>query len=214
MKDEKKALKSSSGRGTYARQACNHCRRRKSKCDGQQPVCGPCRDSGRADECTWGHETAKKARTQQHFESLVNHIKSLEVRVKELECELSQTKTRRSLSLSDAAASGSGGSSSLSPRPSPIAKFEPDDGDGMPHMDLADDDGDDDGDSPSRGSDQDSEIEQLIAPTRHLVVRSLLIVYISLAVLTEDTATGRRLGAIWADICIPTGTRTNAISQQ
>ena len=23
---------------------------RKSKCDGQQPVCGPCRDSGRADE--------------------------------------------------------------------------------------------------------------------------------------------------------------------
>ena len=28
MKDDKKVLKANSGRGTYARQACNHCRRR------------------------------------------------------------------------------------------------------------------------------------------------------------------------------------------
>lgn len=158
----------------------------KSKCDGQQPVCGPCRDSGRADEvrrscssfvahiltrltlltthrtltqCTWGRETAKKARTQQHFESLVNHIKSLEHRVKELEGELSQARGGHSGSASDATPSASG-SYSLSPPPLP--KFEPDEDDQLP-------DGEDDG---HHSSDPDSEIEQLIAPTRHLVVRT------------------------------------------
>ncbi|GJE99786.1 fungal specific transcription factor domain-containing protein [Phanerochaete sordida] len=161
MKEERKPPKTGSGRGTYARQACNHCRRRKSKCDGQQPVCGPCRDSGRADECTWGRETAKKARTQQHFESLVNHIKSLEARVKELEGELSSSRsaTRRSGSVSDATRQ----SSSLSPHPSPVTKFEEHD-DSIPN-------GDDDLDSAA-GSDVDSEIEQLIAPTRHLVLQN------------------------------------------
>lgn len=113
-------------------------------------------------QCTWGRETAKKARTQQHFESLVNHIKSLEARVKELEGELSGShpQTRRSGSVSDAARSAG---SSISPHPSPITKFEPDD-DTIPN-------GEDRPDSPSN-SDFDSEIEQLIAPTRHLVVRS------------------------------------------
>jgi hypothetical protein len=117
-------------------------------------------------QCTWGRETAKKARTQQHFESLVNHIKSLEARVKELEAELSSsrggshTHTGRSGSVSDAARSA--GSSSLSPHPrSPITKFEPDDDAVL--------NGENGGESPS-GSEDDSEIEQLIAPTRHLVV--------------------------------------------
>ncbi|KAI0337043.1 hypothetical protein BDW22DRAFT_1433627 [Trametopsis cervina] len=160
MKDEKKAMKTGSARGTYARQACNHCRRRKSKCDGQQPVCGPCRDSGRADECTWGRETAKKARTQQHFESLVNHIKSLEHRIKELESERTNGgKVHRSSSVSDAAPSVP--SSSLSPHPSPVAKFEPDE-DGFPHSHADEDSG---------PSDVESEIDQLIAPTRHLVLQ-------------------------------------------
>ena len=112
-------------------------------------------------QCTWGRETAKKARTQQHFESLVNHIKSLETRVKELEAELARSRAQRSGSISDATPSAAG-SSSLSPRPSPIAKYEPDDDDRLP---------DDDDDDEPRNSDQDSEIEQLIAPTRHLVVR-------------------------------------------
>lgn len=112
-------------------------------------------------QCTWGRETAKKARTQQHFESLVNHIKSLEARVKELEGELSSSRshTRRSGSVSDAARSV--GSSSLSPHPSPITKFEPEDDSFL--------NGHDGTDSPSNSED-DSEIDQLIAPTRHLVV--------------------------------------------
>ncbi|KAI0083369.1 fungal-specific transcription factor domain-containing protein [Irpex rosettiformis] len=162
MKDDKKVLKTTSGRGTYARQACNHCRRRKSKCDGHQPVCGPCRDSGRADECTWGRETAKKARTQQHFESLVNHIKSLEHRVKELESELARSHNGRSGSVSDAARSVP--SSSISPHASPITKFEPDE-DGLPNGDH------EDGEDSSAESDGESEIDQLIAPTRHLVLQ-------------------------------------------
>ena len=55
----------------------------------------------------------------------------------------------------------------MSPHPrSPVTKFEPDDGDAV----LGD--GLDGVESGASGSeDDDSEIEQLIAPTRHLVVR-------------------------------------------
>ena len=120
-------------------------------------------------QCTWGRETAKKARTQQHFESLVNHIKSLEARVRELEGDLART---RAGSLSDAAPPSAAGSSSLSPQPQPspvaVAKYEPDEDDrDQLLVDAADAD--------DEGADQDSEIEQLIAPTRHLVVRAPLL---------------------------------------
>ena len=76
MKDGKQRAKPEalipSGRGTYAKQACSHCRKRyaypsfsspscdlfnlrypayrKSKCDGRAPVCGPCEKAGRASE--------------------------------------------------------------------------------------------------------------------------------------------------------------------
>lgn len=119
----------------------------------------PC--SQRRSQCTWGRETAKKARTQQHFESLVNHIKSLEQRVRELEGDLQRARepTRRSGSVSDAARSVA--SSSLSPHPSPVAKLEPDDDLVLNGHDELD---------PANISDDESEIDQLIAPTRHLVV--------------------------------------------
>ena len=128
-------------------------------------------------QCTWGRETAKKARTQQHFESLVNHIKSLESRVKELETDLARAQGRSS-SLSDSG--GAAGSSSLSPQPSPahqVAKYEDEEDAHVPNGATGIDDGDEEGRGRGRGkdskaseSDEDSEIEQLIAPTRHLVV--------------------------------------------
>ncbi|KAK7696105.1 hypothetical protein QCA50_000748 [Cerrena zonata] len=152
MKEEKKRTKSEGGRGTYVRQACNHCRRRKSKCDGQEPVCGPCRDSGREAECTWGKETAKKARTQQHFESLMNHIKGLERRVHELEGELQRTRDPHA----QPEAGPSTLPSSLSDKASPLAKSESDDADG--HLDS------------SGNSTDGSDIDRLIAPTRNLVL--------------------------------------------
>ena len=160
----------------------------------------------RSTQCTWGRETAKKARTQQHFESLVNHIKSLETRVRELENELLRTK-RHSNGRSHSTHSGSqshshgsdatatpttsiAGSASLSPRTSPIAKFEPDDDEKVPpqredsdeelepldDLDELDEEkkgGARDGGGNASGE-EDSEIEQLIAPTRHLVVRHFL----------------------------------------
>lgn len=89
----------------------------------------------------------------------MNHIKSLEHRIKELESERTNGgKVHRSSSVSDAAPSVP--SSSLSPHPSPVAKFEPDE-DGFPHSHADEDSG---------PSDAESEIDQLIAPTRHLVV--------------------------------------------
>ncbi|KAI0076969.1 hypothetical protein K474DRAFT_1561411, partial [Panus rudis PR-1116 ss-1] len=155
MKEEKKRGKSEGGRGTYVRQACNHCRRRKSKCDGQEPVCGPCRDSGRAAECTWGKETAKKARTQQHFESLINHIKGLERRVQELEGELRQARGEPDPGQPVA---GSSPFAASSPEAGSQTKTEFEDGTHSVE---------ETGSSSTEGSD----IEKLIAPTRNLVLR-------------------------------------------
>lgn len=155
-------------------------------------------------QCTWGRETAKKARTQQHFESLVNHIKSLEHRVKELEAEVAQpnksssTSARRSDSVSDAARSAA--SSSLSPHPSPVAKFEPDE-DRFPEENDEDSSGQ---------SDADSEIDQLIAPTRHLVVRPQL--YFSPGttdpVTPSHLVTRRGLGTVRPYFSVSSGPRT------
>ncbi|TFK73146.1 hypothetical protein BDN72DRAFT_247733 [Pluteus cervinus] len=57
-------------RGKYAAQACSVCRSKKTRCDGRQPVCEPCMNSGRQDECTWDKEKIRKPRTEQHFEAM------------------------------------------------------------------------------------------------------------------------------------------------
>ena len=104
-------------------------------------------------QCTWGKETAKKARTQQHFESLMNHIKGLERRVHELEGELQRYKDPNA----QPEAGPSAIASSLSDKASPLAKSESDDADGQ--LDS------------SGNSTDGSDIDKLIAPTRNLVVR-------------------------------------------
>ncbi|KAH8829218.1 hypothetical protein DL96DRAFT_1597202 [Flagelloscypha sp. PMI_526] len=40
-------------RGKYVSQACSPCRARKTKCDGQRPICRSCSHSGRTAECRW-----------------------------------------------------------------------------------------------------------------------------------------------------------------
>jgi hypothetical protein len=64
------------GRGTYASQACNLCRSRKTKCSG--PVCDSCLDSGH--ECTWGEENTKKllGSVKHQNQVLKNRIRILE----------------------------------------------------------------------------------------------------------------------------------------
>ncbi|OCH90022.1 hypothetical protein OBBRIDRAFT_633141 [Obba rivulosa] len=156
MKEGKQRAKPESSRGTYTKQACNHCRRRKSKCDGKIPVCGPCNDTGRASECTWGKETAKKARTQQHFESLVNRIQTLELRVRELEGELDNC--RRYHGGVNGCAPSDGAGPSFVPSTVTASKREEED------PNLHDD-------SDSGSDNQDADIDNLIAPTRHLVLR-------------------------------------------
>ncbi|THH29803.1 hypothetical protein EUX98_g4390 [Antrodiella citrinella] len=153
MKDDKKRTKGEGGRGTYVRQACNHCRRRKSKCDGQEPVCGPCRDSGREAECTWGKETAKKARTQQHFESLVNRIKTLERRVKELEGELEVAEEGDTVPSSERLSDPTHSRDFTPLKTDPEDQAPPDDN------------------SSSSSTNGDSDIEKLIAPTKKLMLR-------------------------------------------
>nr|GAT52865.1 predicted protein [Mycena chlorophos] len=66
-------------RGPYASQACNVCRSKKSKCDGVRPVCSSCAASGRDPECTWGRDTsARKPRTEAHFEALQKRADALQ----------------------------------------------------------------------------------------------------------------------------------------
>ncbi|KAI0757973.1 hypothetical protein C8Q74DRAFT_290617 [Fomes fomentarius] len=159
MKDGKQRVKpdtgAPSGRGTYAKQACSHCRKRKSKCDGRAPVCGPCEKAGRAAECTWGKETAKKARTQQHFESLENYIRALEAKVKDLQADLEHCRQNHG-GPSPAASSDAGlhASTSLLPRRESSEPEIPTDDEG--HTTTT----------------SDSDIEHLISPTRHLLVRA------------------------------------------
>ncbi|KAI0705745.1 hypothetical protein C8T65DRAFT_652622 [Cerioporus squamosus] len=155
MKDGKQRAKHDtsvpSGRGTYAKQACSHCRKRKSKCDGRTPVCGPCEKAGRASECTWGKETAKKARTQQHFESLENYIRALEAKVKDLQADLENCR-RNHGGPSPAASSDAARDPSL-PRPDSV------------EVDISTDGGN------TSSSNSDSDIDTLISPTKHLLLQ-------------------------------------------
>ncbi|CUA75376.1 Activator of stress genes protein 1 [Candida albicans SC5314] [Rhizoctonia solani] len=65
-------------RRKYASQACNTCRRRKTKCDGAQPICQPCTTSGH--ECSWSTEGNESNRpvTKQYVEGLRAKIQMLE----------------------------------------------------------------------------------------------------------------------------------------
>ncbi|TFY65610.1 hypothetical protein EVG20_g5476 [Dentipellis fragilis] len=77
---------STSKRGTYTRRACNYCRRRKIKCDGQVPVCASCKGAGR--ECTWDSEHDRKPPSPQYVETLEKRVKSLEDLVRSLRGDL------------------------------------------------------------------------------------------------------------------------------
>ncbi|KAF5392813.1 hypothetical protein D9757_000908 [Collybiopsis confluens] len=66
------------GKGSYASQACNVCKRKKVKCDEVKPVCGSCASSGRREECAWTGESARKPRTEAHFEALRQRAEALE----------------------------------------------------------------------------------------------------------------------------------------
>ncbi|KAI0355507.1 hypothetical protein OH77DRAFT_1454895 [Trametes cingulata] len=144
-----------SGRGTYAKQACSHCRKRKSKCDGRTPVCGPCEKAGRASECTWGKETAKKARTQQHFESLENYIRALEAKVKDLQADLEYCRRNHGGPAPSGSSDAAGSTSGSIPTESSARRTSSDEGTN------------DDGGS----SNNESDIDHLITPTRHLVLQ-------------------------------------------
>ncbi|KAJ4001976.1 hypothetical protein F5050DRAFT_1559716, partial [Lentinula boryana] len=66
------------GKGTYASHACNVCKRKKIKCDENKPACGSCEASGRSDECAWSGESARKPRTEAHFEAMRQRADALE----------------------------------------------------------------------------------------------------------------------------------------
>ncbi|EUC54358.1 fungal Zn, 2-cys(6) binuclear cluster domain protein [Rhizoctonia solani AG-3 Rhs1AP] len=72
-------------RRKYASQACNVCRRRRTKCDGTQPTCEPCTISGH--ECSWTADSNESNRpvTKQYLEGLRAKIQMLESEIALLE---------------------------------------------------------------------------------------------------------------------------------
>ncbi|KAH7322040.1 hypothetical protein B0J17DRAFT_710755 [Rhizoctonia solani] len=69
-------------RRQYVARACNSCRRRRCKCDGTQPACGPCMTS-----CTWGTDGEDSGRP-----ATKQFVESLRVKVQQLESEIAQLK--------------------------------------------------------------------------------------------------------------------------
>ncbi|KAI0320935.1 fungal-specific transcription factor domain-containing protein [Amylostereum chailletii] len=82
-------MSTSGKRGKYTSRACNHCRRRKKRCDGAHPVCGPCHMTGH--DCQWGPDNARKANTKRYVDSLRNMNQLLERRIRELEAQVASS---------------------------------------------------------------------------------------------------------------------------
>ena len=116
-------------------------------------------------QCSWGKETAKKARTQQHFESLENYIRALEAKVKDLQSNLDSCRQNHG-GLSPAVSSSShgadeGANTSQSPEARrTVSNTSSTDGEGS-------------------SSTSESDIDHLISPTRHLVVSTSLSASVS-----------------------------------
>ncbi|KAK0484836.1 fungal-specific transcription factor domain-containing protein [Armillaria novae-zelandiae] len=85
MKDAARQAPTSRARAPYTAQACDICRRKKIRCNGVKPVCGPCVASNRHDECSWTGDPARHPRTEAHFEALRKRINALEAYCENLE---------------------------------------------------------------------------------------------------------------------------------
>lgn len=55
-------------------QACEECRRRKSKCDQQKPVCGRCRATGKADRCVYVAQRPRIVPSQRAINELAGSL--------------------------------------------------------------------------------------------------------------------------------------------
>ncbi|KAJ7636825.1 hypothetical protein FB45DRAFT_1056102 [Roridomyces roridus] len=112
--------KGANTRGPYAARACSVCRFKKTKCDGQQPVCSYCASSGREKDCCWERDSdARKPRTDAHFEALRKRADSLQNYVEILQGMLAKCVCQDVSSslrcLSNEEETGSGDESTLNP---------------------------------------------------------------------------------------------------
>ncbi|GAT25287.1 fungal specific transcription factor [Aspergillus luchuensis] len=59
--------------------ACDSCREKKVRCDGNKPICGPCkRRSYRIDQCLYNPDNARTASRDEYFQTLHLRIRELE----------------------------------------------------------------------------------------------------------------------------------------
>ncbi|KAK0498680.1 hypothetical protein EDD18DRAFT_46272 [Armillaria luteobubalina] len=74
----------SRARAPYTAQACDICRRKKTRCSGVKPVCGPCEASKRHSKCSWTGDPIRHPRTEARFEALRKRINALEAHCENL----------------------------------------------------------------------------------------------------------------------------------
>ncbi|KAF7318644.1 hypothetical protein HMN09_00375900 [Mycena chlorophos] len=94
-------------------QACFYCRRRKMRCDGARPICGPCKRANRPDDC----EYTGLGRHRAQIQILEESIGIIEARIQELENPRSAQANSSTVPLSHPY---TGGPSSASPIPPPF----------------------------------------------------------------------------------------------
>ncbi|KAL6863961.1 hypothetical protein J3F83DRAFT_766991 [Trichoderma novae-zelandiae] len=106
----------SSGRTPFA---CEPCRKRKSKCDGEKPVCGSCQSH----ELACHYEPARPTRRQKYWDR--DYVQALEDQVRLLSASLQQAKDASSSASASPASQPSPGSSGASKQPPPPLPYGP-----------------------------------------------------------------------------------------
>ncbi|KAF7932496.1 uncharacterized protein EAE98_003795 [Botrytis deweyae] len=81
--------------------ACDPCRGRKVKCDGHQPVCGPCEKRSKSVSCTWVTDFSRAPASADYIRRLEDQIKLLEARNSQ-DCQISPSNNQSSNSASSA----------------------------------------------------------------------------------------------------------------
>lgn len=144
---------STSNRGPYASQACHACQKKRKRCEvtinyenelgaNLKRVCERCKNSKL--DCTWGDEPAKLPRSQ-------SHVAILKQRIQALEAELASCTCRKQPHKQD--------SNTSQDFDLHTALFT-----SQPYPDW------EDGYSEGSGTDEETHIEQLLVPTKHLIL--------------------------------------------
>ncbi|EJD39686.1 hypothetical protein AURDEDRAFT_116080 [Auricularia subglabra TFB-10046 SS5] len=102
MNGEYKSVAPSRRKEKHVSRACNSCRRKKSKCDGVQPICGTC--IGTQIECTWTQEEdGRRPATKAQVDAMSMEIRTLKTDKERQQAEIERLRAEVARLSGDAA---------------------------------------------------------------------------------------------------------------